>query len=156
MTAALSNPLDTLILRPGVQADHNFVRKWWLTSYADSAWARAMTPWDVWQKGTTSKAYWTGHHALVDSLLERATLTIATWPEDTWTIVGFAVTEHDVVHYVYVAHDYKRQGVARRLLEGFDGCLRVRYSHRSRACSALPIPKHWTYDPYAAFGLEGT
>lgn len=156
MTAAPSNPIDSLILRPGAPADHNFVRKWWLRSYADSAWARAMTPREDWQRGKTSPAYWQGHHALVDSLLERASLTVATWPEDTWTIVGFAVTDADAVHYVYVARDYQRQGVARRLLAAFDEMVRVRYSHRSRICGALPIPAHWNYDPYAAFGLEGT
>lgn len=156
MTAAPSNPLDSLVLRPGAPSDHNFVRKMWLRSYADSAFARAMTPREMWSRGQTAPTYWSGHHALVDALLARASLRVATWPEDTWTIVGFAVTEPDVVHYVYVANDYRKQGVARRLLEPFDGCVRVRYSHRSRACAVLPIPSHWTYDPYAAFGLEET
>src|SRR4051812_31804896 len=117
MTAAPSNPLDTLILRPGEPADHNFVRKAWLRSYADSAWARAMTPREDWSRGTTSPAYWQGHHAVVDMLLDRGSLTVATWPEDTWTIVGFAVTENDILHYVYVVQDYQRNGVAKRLLE---------------------------------------
>lgn len=154
MTAARTNPLDTLILRPGRAEDYNFVRVWWLRSYADSPWARAMTHREDWRRGITSPAYWSGHHALIDQLLSRATLTIATWPEDTWTIVGFACTEGDVVHYVYVTQDYRRGGVAKRLLESFDGMVRVRFSHLSRACLALPIPAHWTYDPYAAFGLE--
>lgn len=115
-----------------------------------------MTPREMWQRGTTTPAYWGGHHALIDALLDRASLTVATWPEDTWTIVGFTVTDADAVHYVYVARDYRRQGVARRLLASFDGMVRVRYSHRSRICSVLPIPAHWNYDPYVAFGLEGT
>lgn len=158
------NPLDTLILRPGERDDWNRVRTDWKLSFATSPLAHELTDADTWRGGKAGPVYWAWQEAVVERLLRRATLTIATWAEDIRSIVGWCVTEApDVVHYVFVVRGprvddshsspYRKLGIAKRLLG--DRIERPqRYTHRSAACAWLPIPSHWTYDPRPA--LDGS
>lgn len=151
--ASSASPLREIHIRDGEQSDWNLVRKTWLRTYSRSAWARSFTAPAEWNTGKTAPAYWTGHHELIDRLLYGGSLIVATWPEDIWSVIGWCCWHGDTLHYVYVHQDYRRENVARRLLEhaGFGRKPHAIYSHRSRGASRLPIPAHWTFDPYAAF-----
>lgn len=128
--------------------DRNYIRSSWLTSHASSALARTLG----------RRAYFTGHHALIDDLLERTTVRIACSVTHHATIVGWACVEETAagvvaVHYVYVGEDFRRRGVARRLLDGVGD--RVPYTHRTDVCKVLPIPEGWWFNAYRAFCPEG-
>lgn len=133
-----------ILIRPGDSGDTNYVRSSWLRSHADSALARCLG----------RSAYMTGHHDVIDALLERATLRVACSVTHRATIVGWACVEPaDVVHYVFVREEFRRYGVARRLLADVTG-ERVTYSHRTDVCKQLPIPEGWHYDFYRALKKE--
>lgn len=141
LDVSVDHPADAesrVALRPMAPADRNFVRKSWLRSYAASAQARI-----------AGRAYWTGHHDLIERLLERASVRVACSSTHAGTIVGFAcVGWPSTLHYVYVREEFRRYGVARRLLADLPAG--VTYSHRSDMVSALPVPDGWFFSPYAA------
>lgn len=128
-----------IVIRDMRPSEINFARKPWLARAAESAFARCMG----------RKAFFSGHHAIVTRLLTRATVRLAVSEENDQVFVGFACIEPpNVVHFVYVAEDFRRAGVARRLLEGLDdACV---YTHRTDLCKQLPIPASWWFNFYRA------
>lgn len=145
----MNDPFDSLRIRRGEPDDFRRVRKDWRLSYATSELAHFLTPRSDWRK-RASELYWGWQTEVVDRLLRDADLWIATWAEDTSTIVGWCVTEGGLVHYVYVAEKFRKQGVARRLLAPSLERAKVTYTHRTALCSELPIPPNWTFDPRPA------
>lgn len=151
------NPLDTLVIRPGTPDDHARVFKDWLLSHATSDFARWLTARLDWQS-RASQLYWAWQRDVIREALARAELWVASWGEDTSTIVGWCVLEHvargselsHIVHYVYVAHPFRASGVAKRLLAPALEESRVTYTHRTPVCRHLPIPPGWTFDPRPA------
>jgi len=117
----------------------NLVRSSWLRSNASSGLARSLG----------RKAYYSGHHDLIDRLMHRAEMRVACSVTRHDTIVGWACVEPAVVHYVFVREEFRCNGVARRLLAELPE--RVTYTHRTDVCRALPIPAAWFYNAYAAF-----
>lgn len=147
------DPFESLRIRPGEPGDLARVRKDWLLSYAKSDFARWLTPRPDWGV-RASQLYWDWQRDIVEQLLKRAELWIATWAEATSSVAGWAVMENGVtpiVHYVDVLPTYRRHGVARRLLAPALECPKVIYTHRTTLCRSLPVPPGWTYDPRAAF-----
>lgn len=113
-----------------------------------------MTPPDQWKKGVTSRVYWDGHHDVIERLLGRSELLVMCWPEDPSSVLGWLCAEpaKRQLHFVATKWEYRREKVARRLLEHaglLDGAP-VTITHRSRVCTELPIPLNWKFDPYAA------
>lgn len=53
--------------------------------------------------------------------MEMAELWVASWPDDLSTVVGWCVCQPGIVHYVYTLKDYRREGIATRLLAPFAG-----------------------------------
>lgn len=142
----MNDPFDTLIIRPGAPGDIARVRKDWLLSYATSAFARMCSPGDRFPK-RASELYFAWQKQVMDRLLGGdADLWVATWTEDTTTIVGWTVTSPCLLHYVYVGEDYRHHGVAKRLLAPLLEEPRVTYTHRSTIAKHLPIPPGWTFD----------
>lgn len=156
-----------IIVRPySPETDEAFLYCTWLKSYASSSWAHAMTPEETWRRQGAVALYYERHREVIRRILSRPTVRVdmATWNDDQDVIVGWICHEPalDILHYVYVREtgEWRRRGIARLLLNClmFDGlevphnpkleC--VTYTHRSRACVHLPIPTHWTFDPYLA------
>lgn len=110
----------TLALREATSRDRSFVASRWVRSYSA---ARA----DV-SKATYEQRW----NDLVDLLLPRCRVTIACSANEPSALWGFAVTEGDVVHYVYVMREFWRAGVARALITEALGSYpeSVRCTHR--------------------------
>lgn len=131
-----------IMIRDMRDADRPLILHSWLRSYhANGDMCR----------GVPSALFYRHHHALADTMLGRAKVLVACNPEADDVAFGWACYErdgiaHDLLHYVYVKHAFHGFGVATRLLSGLSS--RVTYTHRTRVCSALPIPEDWEYDPY--------
>lgn len=145
----MSDPLASLIIRPGAPGDLNRVRKDWLLSFALSDFAHFVTPRPDWQR-RASELYWSWQRAIVERLLSESELWVASWGEDTSTIVGWTVHDGTVVHYVYVSEAYRNQGIAKRLLAPALDRPRITFTHRTAVVRHLPIPPAWIYDPRPA------
>jgi GNAT superfamily N-acetyltransferase len=151
-----------ILLRPFAASDAGLVFNSWLKSYANSAWANLIP---------TGRLYWERHHEVVDRLVRTARVVVACWEEDPDLVAGWACFQEDaqavpILHYVYVRERFRRKRLAAALLGQAAGSMPappdrlwseqpIRYTHRSRVCSELPIPPSWVYDPYAMFPGPG-
>ncbi len=131
---------DDLILRPADEDDRDYVLKTWLRTNGHGSNAAQ----------NIGKISWGEHRALILTILARAAVLIAAWAGDPTTIIGFSVTEAGKVHFVYVRKDFWRGGIAKRLLGSMLRQENVVYTHKTRMCEQLPIPKTWTFNPYLA------
>lgn len=68
-------------------------------------------------KGTPADEYFPAMGARIDKLLEESAVLVALHPEDSTDVVGFAVFDGPVLHYIYVKHKVRRIGIARELLK---------------------------------------
>lgn len=96
------------------------------------------------------------HRPLILRIIERAgtQVAVATLPDDTKTVLGWAVAEPpSVLHYVYVKAPFRRLRVASRLLGrlGVDLSKPCQYSHRTKFLVQAAASARWprlTFNPY--------
>lgn len=141
MTPRLAQP-DDLVL----------VRSSWLKSYADSEFARHLTPASVWPRA--SEEYWAAQRRVIEHLLARSRVEVI----DDGVLAGWCCSEPErgVVHYVYVKHalDRRGKGIAKALLRDFEARDEVQYTHRSRNLDPRRLPAGWRFTWHAIFGEE--
>ncbi len=127
-------------IRAGKREDWPFVYGTWLNSFrVNSTFARHID----------QPTYFAMHHHVVERLLERGELLIATPEDDPDTYLGYAVREQGtpVVHYVYVKPAFRRFGVARALLAGLPPDFT--YTHHTHVLRDLAGPLAAAkYNPY--------
>lgn len=126
-----------ILLRTMAETDIPFIVDAWVESYRSSSRARE-----------AGRSYRRGQRALVRRILERAACVVACLEKDNDAIAGFAVTEGDTIHYVFVRDAFTRVGLATSMLLPFASRDTVRYSHRPSV--PIRIPETWVYDPYLA------
>ncbi len=139
---------DPIRLRPGAPGDIPFVMRTWLDSYRHSAWARQL-----------GELYYPTHRLIVEAILKRGRLLVACAAADEDTIAGWACTEADVIHFVFVKPDCRGAGLARRLLEPVlprGGAASHEIPMRQargapRGTFLRALPASWIYDPRAMF-----
>lgn len=121
------------------QDELNFVRKTWLREYGENAWPAA--------EFSFGPSYMTEHHRCIDAALKRGAVTVAYRPSMPTRVCGFAITESNVVHFVFVRGRWRRMGVAKLLLRPLhdDPAL---YTHRTLMLRTLKVPAAWTFNPY--------
>jgi len=129
-----------ILFRPAADADANFI----LNSYLKSA--RASWP------CVTSAVFYREAKARFETLVTRpdAALRIAADPLDANVIWGWALTEPDVVHYLYVKHSLRRFGITRALLAQAGVLPGFEASHLTDAAKrvATSHPGLFTYNPW--------
>lgn len=128
-----------ICLRPGREGDLPLVYHSWLHTL------REASPWDV----LSRTVYFRGQHAVIENILARAGLVVAALEDDPDQILGYAVAEPGVLHWVYVKSLFRRYGVARALLAELDLPSPVVYTHKTKWCARLF--KNGVYDPFKAW-----
>jgi hypothetical protein len=123
-------------IEPALEADLNFIRHTWMRSLR------------------VPPAHWPGCMRTRDMLLERCPPIVARLEGEADSICGWACFAPDVIHFVFVRSRWHRLGVASMLLEPFRDRPTVTYTHRTPALSAIPMPKGWTFNPYAIIEAE--
>lgn len=132
---------ETFHLRPAEDDDFNFVRKRWIHEYASSRHGRAFI--DLVGRDN----FFREHVELRESAMARGAITIAYREQVPSGICGFAVTEDDMVHFVYVKPIWRKLGAAKLLLAPFlSKC--ATYTHTTDIVPSLPVPSTWTFNPY--------
>jgi GNAT superfamily N-acetyltransferase len=102
----MSEPLYHII--DGLHDARSLVYATWLRSYQAASPQTKHVPREI---------YFREHHKVLDGIFARSpTIKLATMPDDSNVVFGWAVTENDTVHYVYVKPDFRRYGIARALL----------------------------------------
>lgn len=117
---------DQIRFRPAVPADFAFCYKSMLNSIYFGGDAK---------RSEELRDFYTGYTRHVDVALRRgATLTVACPLDCDDTILGFVLTEGEVVHYAYVKLPFRQLGIASALLEHAGIAPGFRYTHETKDC----------------------
>lgn len=145
--------LETAV-RDVVPNDLPFIFTTWLQHYyASSRYTRRIP----------RRIYFAEYHKIVEAILARSAVLVATPADEPEIILGYAAFERrspPVVHWVYVKNRMRRTGIARQLLEGVDlnKCVFTHWTHeldvqlepKSRETLIAKWPGA-VFNPYAAF-----
>jgi hypothetical protein len=140
--------MSDIIFRAATQSDLPLVYSAWLKSYAGCR-----------PPCVSLDGYYTGHHDVIERLLDRAPVTVACTDDSRDTIVGFCCHEPHTVHYIYIKNIYRakywpREQVALRLMsECIDIASAIMISHKTRAMDKFLSKNKLTavYNPYLAW-----
>src|SRR5690349_7490122 len=119
---AISSPLVRVV--DGNDSDHAFVYATWLQSFRSLSDFAKPIPKDI---------YFPHQHDRIERLLKRAKLEVAIPAGESdrlHTILGYAVTDGALLHWLYVKGNWRRMGIGSELLRGKE----------------LREFTHWTYD----------
>jgi GNAT superfamily N-acetyltransferase len=107
----------------------------WLRSYFESEWA-------------PDKVHMARHHDLISDLLLRSEVLVAHLPGEPDLFAGWICAERTAIHYCYVKHPYRRDGVATRLLQSLTYGPQA-YTHPAAKKIMVAAARHgFHYDPY--------
>lgn len=126
------NPRLPLVLRPGVPEDLAFIVDSWVMSFRGQAIAR-----------DAGRGYMRDMKWLVRRLLEQCAILVAADEDEPGAIWGWAATRGNAILYVFVRREFRRQGIAKRLLAPYLTKPTVIYAAKTN--DRIPIPEHWTY-----------
>lgn len=124
-------------LRPAEPGDRGYVLQTWLESYRQSPWAHQLPEFAYWSRF--------GHVGLVEDVAFRSPVVVACLPETPSFIYGWcchsAVPPEPVLHYMFVRHEFRRQGFGRLLWEAAQRPLRISHvtPDGSRMLSGLGV-----------------
>lgn len=125
-----------ITIRPGNADDKNFIYATWLRSLYYGSQMRKI------EQGAFFKAY----PAVLDLLLKKpATVLVACLNEDPNVILGYAILEPEVLHWVYVKEAWRKQGIAKSLIGS--SVLNSR-THDTDMVDKIKIIKDLTYNPF--------
>jgi hypothetical protein len=97
--------MNDVHIRPLLETERPFVLSSWLKSYRNAPAVRL----------ADNATYYAGQAASILKTLDRAETLVAADPEDDNVIWGFIVSEGELIHYVYVKHLMRRNGLAHSL-----------------------------------------
>ena len=155
--------------RPWVEADHAFIVDTWMASVEPSTpGARARAGPYLMERnralgGIVHDAHFVHLRPLVEELLCRVTVVVATHESEPDAIIGWAAVERHhtgclVVHYAYVRPRYQRLGVGTGLVEhalvqaaGADVGAQVVVSSLTRPAKKTVAARGWVHVPIEAF-----
>lgn len=139
--AAFAQP--AVVLRPASAADVPFILNSWLKSHYD-AWGEP--------HGIPKGHYFAEAHRRACLTLARAQCLVATLAnsgdEDAdGALLGYVVWEPRALHYVYVKHSCRKEGLAARLLDATGLQPGFHYTHHTEAGRALALRMRAHFNP---------
>lgn len=83
-----------------------------------ATWLRALKHGNEFFREADAKTYWAVYSKVILALLRRPTCVVrlAVMSDDHDCTVGWSVTEGTVLHFVFVKHQGRKQGIARSLV----------------------------------------
>lgn len=125
-----------IVVRLATEDDKAFVLNSWLKSqYYSSDYFGAMT----------NIGYYFFMTPLILNKLKEGLLNVAVLSDAPETIIGFACSDGNTLHYVYVKRDYRGHKIASLLLSGLD--VKV-YTASTKAGSAIARKRGWEFNPF--------
>lgn len=140
------------VVREAVESDHACVYATWLNSLKHNSQFAARI---------SNGIYFAQQHAVIERLLKRSRTLVATIEEDPSVILGWCCYEPAsdelgivipaVIHYVYVKPNFRRSGVASKLLDQVTLAGSM-YTHETYPVTSFlkSKTKKMVYNPYAA------
>jgi len=92
----------------GIHDARNLIYATWLRCYEANSLQSKNVPRDV---------FFAEHHGVIDRIFARnPEIKLAVLPDDPSVVLGWAVTEPNTVHFVYVKPTFRKYGIAKALL----------------------------------------
>lgn len=136
------NDID-LKVRHGIMDDLAFFYSAALKSYRYGSPYTSRIPDDI---------YAIGQRRLLDALLQRSRLVVATYEE---LLIGFAMSEGPFLHYTYVKLPFRRFGVARQLWQALGLVYPCQVSHWTFPLAQIALKdQRFLYNPYLLQGVQ--
>ncbi len=128
-----------VILRPyKASEDQGFLYSTWIQGmYFGNDWKGPSAQ----SEGTFRRRF----SEVIKSIITKPTVTImvAALKQDPDVILGYSVTEPDILHWVYVKPTWRKFGIAKALVPD-DVKIVTHQTNRGRSL----MPKAWAYDPF--------
>jgi len=137
--------MSDYVIVSGRDSAKSLVYATWLRSYEASSLAAKNIPRDV---------FFAEHHKVIDRILARgASVRLAVLPDEPDVVLGWAVVEWPIVHYVYVKPPFRKHGIAQALLQ--DVPKPFTYTHWTHIMRELhPKLTGCTFNPYLVAAVE--
>ena len=116
-------------------ADLNLIRASWFKSFADDRDTRIRR--DVFDRE---------QNTLIDRLLKAQLPIVVTLKAVPEEVLAWVCRSPDIVHYVYVKHAFRRQGIAKMLIRDAKY-----YSHETKSGHKLFAGSAVLFNPFTAF-----
>jgi hypothetical protein len=83
-----------------------------------SRWLRSLRYGNDYFKLINAKEYYETYQKYIETLLSRPNciLRIAALSDDHDVVLGWSLTENDILHYVHVQHDYRNKSIGKKLV----------------------------------------
>lgn len=113
-------------------------------SFIIDSWTRSL--WPLFQYIPNFKEL---QHVRIFNILLHSDILLICDKDDTDVIFGYAVWEHDVIHWVYVKHHFRKQGLCKQLLLQIPVSAKFMHSHETRHGKRFIIDKiNSRYNPF--------
>lgn len=137
--------LPSVTLRAAKPSDAALILDSWMRSY----WRGGNAP------NLPLSLFNIGHREVVEGLLKRCAVVVASNPEDEDQVFGWCCFERRkaiaVVHFVYVKHAFGRSGIGSALVKAAKGeSAHVQHSHRTSDGNKFMKRFGSTWNPYTA------
>lgn len=137
-------PID---IRDMIESDISFIFNTWLKSYRKSRIT----------EGIENPIYFNEHHKVIEDLLKRCDVVVASASDDSSIVYGYMVFEiiegQFVIHWAYVKNDFRELGIFNAMQEvaGRDKEILGCYTHRTFICEKLEQKLNLIYHPYLVY-----
>jgi hypothetical protein len=100
---------DLISIRPGVKADEAMIY---------SSWLKGLRYGNSWFEQIEQESYFETYHRVINQILHKpdVQVRVACLKEDEDVILGYSVSEPQLLHWVFVKPDWRRIGLARDLV----------------------------------------
>lgn len=83
-----------------------------------SRWLRSLRNGAPWFEHIDSEAFYKNYHSYIENLMQKpdSLIKLAILTEDPDVVLGFSVSRENVLDYVHVQHEQRKQGIGSKLL----------------------------------------
>ena len=125
-------------LRHFQPSDLNFILGTWMESYFFFMPSRP-----------PKHIYAREHSLLINKHLPHCDCVIACAEDDANQILGYVITEHDLLHYIYVKGPFRKLGIGHKLMSSaFPNVSGIVHTHYTQPIKHFSHKYKLTYNPY--------
>lgn len=90
-------------------------------------------------------AFFENYPSVLEKIIRKSDVIIACLSEDEDVILGYALVENNIIHWISVKEAWRMQGIARKLLNGYTIDT---VTHTTKVGEAIRNKKAWTLNPF--------
>lgn len=126
---------DLIAIRDLSPEDHNFIMSTWLIGlfYGKS-----------WYSEVPKAVFMKNYHKVIEFILSKSKVKIACLKDTPYVILGYAVMNDSVLHWVFIKKSWRGIGLAKDLIPSSINTV----THLTKVGLSIIKKKNWTFDPF--------